>query len=86
MDDYYQIDSDQVWKVINYDLEPLRKQIENQIQNTDWEERNKNNAAVYKSTVHKSLIQTASRMKKDGLTNKQISRYTGLREEEIEDL
>ncbi|MCH5237720.1 MAG: DUF86 domain-containing protein [Muribaculaceae bacterium] len=84
--DYYQIDLDQVWNVINYDLEPLRKQIENQIQNTDWEEWNKNDVAVYESAVHKSLIQTASLMKKDGLTNKQISRYTGLREEEIEDL
>ena len=84
--DYYQIDIDQVWNVIHTDLETLRTQIENQIQNTDWEEWNKNEAAVYESAVHKSLIQTACRMKKDGLTNKQISRYTGLREEEIEDL
>lgn len=84
--DYYQIDIDQVWNVIHTDLEPLRTQIENQIQNNDWEEWNKNEAAVYESAVHKSLIQTACRMKKDGLTNKHISRYTGLREEEIEDL
>ena len=84
--DYYQIDLDQVWNVINTDLEPHKAQIANQLQNTDWEEWNKNEEAVYESAVHKSLIQTAFRMKRDGMTNKQISRYTGLREEEIEDL
>lgn len=84
--DYYQIDLDQVWNVINSDLKLLRTQIKTQFQNTDWEEWNKNEEAVYESAVHKSLIQTASRMKRDGMTNKQISRYTGLREEEIEDI
>lgn len=84
--DYYQIDVDQVWNVINTDLESLRAQIENQLHTIDWDEWNKNEDAVYESAVHKSMIQTASRMKKDGLTNKQISRYTGLKEEEIDNL
>ncbi|MCH5242535.1 MAG: DUF86 domain-containing protein [Muribaculaceae bacterium] len=84
--DYYQIDLDQVWNVIHYDLEPLKVQIEKHLRNTDWEEWDRNEKAIYESAVHKSLIQTASRMKKDGLTTKQISRYTGLREEEINDL
>lgn len=84
--DYYQIDSDQVWHVINTDLEPLKKQIESQIQSTNWDEWEKNEKAIYESAVHKSLIQTATRMKRDGLTNEQISRYTGLSAEEIDDL
>lgn len=84
--DYYQIDMDQVWNVIQTDLIPLKSKIESQIQNINWEEWDKNEEAIYESAVHKSLIQTASRMKRDGLTNKQISRYTGLREEEIDDL
>ena len=84
--DYYQIDSDQVWNVIHTELMLLRTQIETQIQNMDWEAWEKNENAIYESAVHKSLVQTASRMKKDGLTIQQISRYTGLTEEEIEDL
>ena len=34
----------------------------------------------------KSLVMSARRMKKDGMTTNQISRYTGLTTEEIETL
>ena len=53
---------------------------------TDWEEWESNEQAKAESAVHKSLMQTALRMKKDGLPIKQISRYTGLTAEEIEGL
>ena len=36
--------------------------------------------------THKSLVQTASRMKKGGVPIKQISQYTGLSVEEIEEI
>ena len=39
-----------------------------------------------RGTAYKTLIQTAQRMKKDGLPIKQISRYTGLTAEEVEAL
>lgn len=45
-----------------------------------------NNQVVAESAVHKNLIQTAKRMKNDGLTTQQISRYTGLTVEEIEEI
>lgn len=84
--DYYQIDVEQVWNVMRNDLAPLKEQINDYINNTDWEEWEKNDNAISESAVRKSLIQTATRMKNDGLTNQQIMRYTGLSIDEIEDL
>ena len=84
--DYYQIDSEQVWNVIQRDLSPLRKQVEAYLINVDWEEWEKNEVVIMESAAHKSLIQTAQRMKRDGITVKQISRYTGLSTEEIEEI
>lgn len=84
--DYYQIDAEQIWNVMQNDLEPLKEQIISQISNTDWEKWEKNELAISESAVRKSLIQTATRMKRDGLNNQQIMRYTGLSIEEIEEL
>lgn len=84
--EYYQIDVDQVWYVMQNDLAPLKEQIQASINNTDWEEWEKNEMAISESAVRKSLIQTAIRMKNDGLTTQQIIRYTGLTVDEIEDL
>ena len=84
--DYYQIDVEQVWNVMRNDLVPLKEQIKDYINNTDWEDWEKNDRAISESAVRKSLIQTAIRMKNDGLSNQQIIRYTGLSVDEIEDL
>lgn len=83
---YYQVDPDVVWSVIQDDLVPLRDQVTRYIKETDWEEWEKNNQVVVESAVHKNLIMMASRMKTDGMTPKEISRYTGLTLEEIEEL
>lgn len=83
---YYQVDPDVVWSVIQDDLVPLRDQVTRYIKETDWEEWEKNNQVVVESAVHKNLVQTATRMKNDGMTPQQISRYTGLTVEEIDDL
>ena len=53
---------------------------------TDWEEWEKNEVVIAESAVHKNLVQTARRMKKDEMDARQISRYTGLSVEEIEAL
>lgn len=82
--DYYKIDETEVRYVIEDNLEPLLKQINQYLDNTDWEEWENNEQAKAESAVHKSLIQSAKRMKKDGMTNRQISRYTGLTVEEID--
>lgn len=84
--EYYQIDVEQVWNVMQNDLAPLKEQINAYINDTDWEEWEKNDKAISESAVRKSLIQTAIRMKNDGLTTQQIIKYTGLSIDEIEDL
>jgi uncharacterized protein with HEPN domain len=84
--DYYQIEPREVWKVIHDDLHPLREQVAGYLANTDWNEWEKNEVAITETAAHKTLVQTARRMKKDGMTIQQISRYTGLTAEEIEGL
>jgi len=82
--DYYQIEPREVWKVIHDDLHPLREQVAGYLADTDWDEWEKNEVAITETTAHKTLVQTARRMKKDGMTTQQILRYTGLTVEEIE--
>ena len=84
--DYYKIRLNEVWKVIQEDLQPLREQVTRYITDTNWEEWEKNNIVVVESAVHKNMVQTARRMLRDGMDAKQISRYTGLPTEEIDGL
>ena len=84
--DYYQIKPKEVWRVIRDDLRPLREQIARYLSDTDWDEWEGNEAVIVETATHKSLVQTARRMKKDGMDVTQISRYTGLSTEEIEDI
>lgn len=84
--DYFQIDEDAVFYVIEDDLPPLREHIARYLTDTNWNEWEKNDIVISESASRKSLIQTASRMKADGLSAKQISRYTGLTVEEIDKL
>ena len=60
------------------------EQVNRYLAEVNWEEWEKNEVVIKETAVHKSLIQTAQRMKKDGLPVNQISRYTGLSVEEIE--
>ena len=83
---YYQVDPDVVWSVIQDDLSPLREQVMRYLNEVDWETWHKDYQVVSETAVHKNLVQTAKRMKNDGMPTKQISRYTGLTAEEIEDL
>lgn len=82
--DYYQIDADAVWKVMKEDLPPLRIQVEQYLNDTDWETWEKNEVAISESAVHKSLIQTATRMKMLGYDSNEISKVTGLSLDEVE--
>lgn len=84
--DYYKIRINEVWKVIQEDLQPLNEQVSRYLDKTNWDEWEKNEVVIIESAVHKSIIQTARRMKKDGMNTKQISRYTGLTAEEINSL
>ena len=84
--DYYKLKLQTVWEVVQHDLKPLREQVARYLAETDWEEWEKNVVVVRETAVHKNMVQTAQRMKNDGLPTKQISRYTGLTAEEIERL
>ncbi len=84
--DYYKLKLQTVWEVVEHDLPPLREQVEHYLTETDWDEWEKNVVVVSETATRKSLIQTAIRMKNDGFSNEQISRYTGLTSEEIDGL
>ena len=84
--DYFQIDPDAVWKVIHEDLHPLRNQISSYLSETDWNEWEKNEVAIMETAIHKSLVQTACRMKQRGYDISEIRKITGLSREEIEGL
>lgn len=84
--DYYKLKIQTVWEVVQSNIPPLREQIARYISETDWDEWEKNDVVIKETAVHKSLIQTALRMKNDGVDAKQISRYTGLPIDEIDAL
>ncbi|MBQ9556559.1 MAG: DUF86 domain-containing protein [Muribaculaceae bacterium] len=84
--DYYQIDPLSVWKVITEDLPPLREQVVGYLNNTDWDEWEKNEVVIVETATHKSLAQTACRMKQRGYEIDEICKITGLSREEIEGL
>ena len=72
--------------IINHDLTPLRSQVVRYIEETDWVEWEKNVEAVVESAVHKSLVQTARRMKSSGYEVDEIINITGLTMDEIDEL
>lgn len=82
--DYYRINADEVRFVIEDNLRPLRDQVNDYLTNTNWSEWVENEKVVNESIAHKNLVQTAKRMKQDGMDIDLISRYTGLSKEDIE--
>ena len=84
--DYYKLKIQTVWEVVQHDLLPLKEQVNRYLTETDWDEWSKNEVVVIESVVHKSLIQTATRMKQKGYSDKEISSITGLSSEEISNL
>ena len=83
---YYQVDADIVWSVIQHDLQPLREQVVRYLDEVNWDEWEKNEVVIKETAVHKSLMQTASRMKSKGYDVREIMSITGLTAEEIEAL
>lgn len=81
--DYYQIKPKEVYKVIQEDLPQLRQQVSAYLEHTDWDEWEKNEAAISESAVNKSLLQTAERMKRLGYDTDEICKITGLTAAEV---
>lgn len=84
--DYYMISESQVRYVVEDNLAPLLEQVNRYLVEMNWDEWENNEQAKAESAVHKSLVQTARRMKRDGMSIQQISRYTGLTTKELEDI
>ena len=84
--DYYKIKESQIRYVIEDDLAPLLEQVKRYLADTDWAEWEQNEQAKAESAVHKSLMQTAWRMKNKGYEVNEIMSITGLTAEEIEGL
>lgn len=84
--DYYMIDEDTVYYVVEDELQPLREQVTRYLSDTDWEEWEKNEVVIIETATHKSLTQTATRMKQRGYDTEEICKITGLSRDEIEGL
>ena len=82
--DYFQIDEEAVIYVIEDNLRPLREQVARYLAETNWEEWEKNEVVITESATHKTLIQTATRMKSLGYELDEICKITGLSRDEIE--
>ena len=82
--DYFQIDEEAVIYVIEDNLRPLREQVARYLVETNWEEWEKNEVVITESATHKTLIQTATRMKSRGYELDEICKITGLSRDEIE--
>ena len=83
---YYQVDPRIVWSVIQHDLPSLRQQVSRYLRETNWDEWEKNLVVINETAVHKSLLQTAARMKQRGYDTNEICKITGLSREEIDDI
>lgn len=84
--DYYKLKLSIVWDVVQHDIPQLRQQIARYIEETDWNEWEKNDVVIKETSVHKSLVQTAMRMKSRNYDVNEISKITGLSVAEIERL
>ncbi len=85
--DYYRIKEDEIRYVIEDNLTPLREQIARYIAETNWDEWEKQTLDLEsESSAHKTLIQTAIRMKSRGYDTNEICKITGLSRDEIDEL
>ena len=84
--DYYKLKLQTVWEVVQHDLPPLREQVTRYMAEVNWNEWEKNEVVVKETAVHKSLVQTARRMKLRDYDTTEICKITGLSREEIEEL
>ena len=84
--DYYKLKLQTVWEVVQHDLPPLREQVARYLTDTDWNEWEKNVVVISETATHKSLIQTAYRMKQRGYDVNEICKITGLSREDIESI
>lgn len=86
--DYANVIPKILWRAAKKNIPELTKQVKHYLQETDWNKWVEDEDLFEKldNASFKTSINTARRMKDDGMTTEQIEKYTGLTKEEIEDL
>ena len=84
--DYATIDTKELYNTAVNDIPVLRKQIEKYLAETDWDlwQSTEDIFEEIDDTIDESILNVARKMKQDGLSAEQISKYTGLSVENIE--
>lgn len=83
--DYATIDNRELYNTAVNDMIPLRQQVEHYLAEMDWNEWT-SLPDDFEDVDETDMIKAARRMKMDGMSTNQISKYTGLTAEEIETL
>lgn len=83
--DYATIDDMELYNTAVEGIPELREQVAKYLADTNWEAW-ESAPDEYEDTVDEELIELARSMKADGLSSKLITKYTGLRKEEIDRL
>ena len=83
--DYATIDTKELYNTAVNDIPVLRKQIEKYLAETDWNlwQSTEDVFEEFDDTIDESILNVARKMKQDGLSAEQISKYTGLSVEDI---
>ena len=83
--DYATIDTKELYNTAVNDIPVLRKQIEKYLAETDWDlwQSTEDVFEEFDDTIDESILNVARKMKQDGLSAEQISKYTGLSVEDI---
>ena len=74
-----------LWGTATNDIPVLRKQVEKYLAETNWDEWELTDDTDTKPS-NDAFVEMARQMKKDGMDFSQISKYTGLSIDEIEDI
>ena len=83
--DYATIDNRELYNTAVNDMVPLRKQVEQYLVETDWNEWT-SLPDDFDDVEEKEMIKVARQMKADGMAIDLIAKYSGLTNEEIEAL
>lgn len=83
--DYANIVSETLYDTAVNDIPVLRKQIEKYLAETDWDLWQSTEDAFEEidDTIDENILNVARKMKQDGWSDEQISKYTGLSVEDI---
>ena len=82
---YAQVSDADLWQTATNEIQPLRKQVQRYLNNTDWEQwaQGEDPYIEIDNAAYKQAVDSARRMKDKGYAVQDIAEITGLTEEEI---